>query len=217
LVAFGQTTPPPGGFGSTTLKADLSPLNVVPPIQDRAESGAADIEITLVQAVTGGAESAVVSFEISLANAQAGTFTGFAIHEGVAGENGSIVVEAQLSSDQQTPGSSISGQILVSDQTQLEALQAIVQNPEAFYVLLTATDNPAGLLRGQLSNGGDIGGEMDNLSDKIDRMQEQLNTIQRMVRSVGRVLGIDPQFLPEPPGDTATDGNGGDSVAPANP
>lgn len=216
LVAFGQTTPP-NGFGSTSLTADLSPANLVPPLQDRTEGGSADVEIMLVQGTTGAAESAVVSFEVSLENATAETFTGFAIHEGATGQNGPVVVEAQLSSDGQLPGgSSVSGQIQVTSQTQLESLQAVVANPAEFYVLLTGTENPDGLLRGQLNDGGDMGEEMDNLSQKLDRMQEQLNTIQRMVRAVGRVLGIDPQFLPAPEGDTPPDGSGGNGNGDTN-
>ena len=70
LVAFGQTTPP-DGFGTTALSADLSPLNLVPPEQDRTESGQAEVEITLVSGAAGGSDSAVVSFEITVENAQA--------------------------------------------------------------------------------------------------------------------------------------------------
>jgi hypothetical protein len=104
--------------------------------------------------------------------------------------------------------------MMISGSTQLEALRAVVQNPEGFYVLLTGTDNPDGLLRGQLSQSGDS--EMESLSDKLDRMQKQLDTIQQMVRTVGRVLGIDPQFLPEPGGTTPADGSG-DSSNPSTP
>lgn len=212
LVAFGQTTPPPG---TTSLTADLSPLNLVPPLEDRTESGRAEVEITLIQASTGS--SAVVNFEITLENASADAFTGFAIHEGVTGLNGPEVVQTTLTSDGQTPpGNTISGQLTVSNQTQLESLQAAVQNPAGFYVILTATDNPAGLLRGQLG-AGDMGEGIDSLSDKLDNVQEQLDVIQRMVRSIGRVLGIDPAFLPEPEGETPPNGTGGASSNPANP
>ena len=206
LVAFGQTP------GTTSLTADLSPLNLVPPLEDRPESGTAEIEITLIEGTSSGGSSAVVTFEITLANAEAGAFTGFAIHEGDTGLNGPTVIETLLASDGETPaGNTISGQMTVTSQTQLDSLQEVVQGPEGFYVLLTATDNPAGLLRGQLSGGGDMGEEMDSLSDKLDRMQEQLNVIQRMVRTVGRVLGIDPAFLPEPEDDTPSNGTGDDS------
>lgn len=201
LVAFGQTTPPPG---TTSLRADLSPLSLVPPLEDRTESGTAEVEITLLQSTTGA--SGVVNFDITLENAQSDAFTGFAIHEGITGLNGPEVIQATLTSDGETPpGNTISGQIAVSNQTQLESLQALIQNPAGFYVILTSTDNPAGLLRGQLA-AGNVGGEIDSLSDKLDNVQEQLDVIQRMVRSIGRVLGIDPEFLPEPEGDPSTPG-----------
>ena len=196
LVAFGQTTPS-DGFGTTALSADLSPLNLVPPEQDRAESGQAEVEITLVSGAAGGSDSAVVSFEITVENAQADTFTGFAIHEGASGLNGPAVVQTQFDTSEPPVGNTISGQMMVTGSTQLESLRAIVQNPAGFYVLLTADGSPSGLLRGQLSS-GDMGGEVENLSDKVDRIQDQLDTIQLMVRRVGRVLGIAPELLPMP-------------------
>jgi hypothetical protein len=211
LVAFGQTTPP-NGFGTTSLSADLSPLNLVPPLEDRAESGAADIEITLAPGSTTSGPSGVVSFDITLETALSDGFTGFAIHQGASGLNGPVVVETQFVSDPEAePGNTISGQITVNSQTQLEGLQAVVQNPEGYYVVVAGVEHPAGLLRGQLQSGDDMGEEVDNLSEKLDRMQEQLNVMQRMIRSIGGVLGIDPAFLPEPE-DDASDGTGDTST-----
>ena len=204
LVAFGQTTTP---TGPTSLTADLSPANLVPPLEDRTESGTADLEITLVQATSSSSPSAVVAFDINLENVTSEGFTGFAIHEGAAGLNGPEVIQTALNTDPEAPvGNTLSGQMTVTSQTQLQMLQNLVQNPGSFYVLLTATDNPDGLLRGQLKTGGDMGGEMDNLSDKLDRVQAQLNVIQQMLHSVGSVLGIDPKFLPEPGAETPPDG-----------
>jgi hypothetical protein len=85
----------------------------------------------------------------------------------------------------------------------LEGLQDLVANPGDFYVVLTGTDSPSGLLRGQLKT-SDMGEEVDSISEKLDQVQDQLDVIQTMLRTVGRALGIDPSFLPEP------GGNGGD-------
>jgi hypothetical protein len=211
LVAFGQTTPPTGS-GTTSLSADLSPLNLVPPLDDRTETGSANVDITLVPASSTASASGSVSFDITLENALSDSFTGFAIHRGATGLNGPVVVETQFVPDADTPaGNTISGQMAITSQTELQSLQDVVQNPGNYYIVLAGTENPAGLLRGQLQAGDDMGEEMDNLSDKLDRMQEQLNVIQRMIRSVGGVLGIDPAFLPEPEGDT-TDGTGDTST-----
>ncbi len=212
LVAFGQTTTTttPTPAGTSSFSADLSPINLVPPLEDRTESATASIDINMVAATGSTSASAIVSFDINLDNATSDMFTGFAIGEGAAGLNGPEVVQTVLNADPDAPVTdTLSGQMTITSQTQIQKLQELMQNPEKFYVLLTATENPDGLLRGQLKAGDDMGNEVDSLSDKIDRMQEQLNVIQQMLRSVGGVLGIDPKFLPEPgtgqaPGGTTT-------------
>jgi hypothetical protein len=197
LVAFGQTTPPTNGFGTTALTAELSPANLVPPINDRTETGQANVEITLVDGGPGASDTAVVSFEVTLENAQAETITGFAIHEGATGLNGPAVIETQLDTTEPPTGNTISGQMMITGSTQLDSLREIVDNPSGFYVVLAAEGNPSGLLRGQLSDDGD-GGEMDSLTEKVDNIQAQLDTIQLMLHRVGRVLGIAPELLPLP-------------------
>ncbi len=206
LVAFGQSN----GFGTTTLTADLSPENLVPPIEARSESGQAEVEITLVDGGASASDSAMVSYEITIQNTEANTFTGFAIHEGSAGLNGSAVVEAQLNTTEDPPNNNtFRGQMMVTGSTQLDTLRNIIANPGGYYVVVSAEGFPSGLLRGQLTTGG--GGDgMDNLSDKVDNIQEQLDTIQLMVRRIGRVLGIAPELLPMPEG-SGSSGNGNSS------
>jgi hypothetical protein len=211
LGAFGQTTPPPtdgNGNGTTTLTADLSAQNLVPPLADRAESGTARVEITMIPSSSTSSASAVVDFEITLENGQSDAFTGFSINEGAVGLNGPEVVQTVITPDPDEPaGDTITGQITVSSQTQLDGLADLIADPEGFYVVLTGTDAPAGLVRGQLQ-AEDVGDGMDNLSDKLDGMQDQLDVIQNMIRTIGRSLGIDPAFLPEP--DTSDNGGGTD-------
>jgi CHRD domain len=210
LVAFGQTTPPTTTppSGKTSLTADLSPANLVPPIDGRTEAGTANVDITMVQATTSSSASAAIAFEITLENATSDQFTGFSINRGAAGLNGAEVMQFPLNTDADTPASdTISGQTTVTAQMQMDGLQQLLANPDGYYVVLTTADNPAGLLRGQLAE-GDLGGEMDSLSTKLDNVKAQLNVIQEMIRSVGSVLGIDPKFLPEPgqnPPDNGTD------------
>jgi hypothetical protein len=210
LVGVGQTTPPSSGCGRTALSADLSPSNLVPPAQDRTESGQADVEITLVDGGAGASDTGVVSFNVTLENADAATFTGFAIHDGGTGLNGPAVVQFQFDTAEPPTGNTLSGQTMVTGSTQLDALRAIVDDPEGFYVLLAAEGSPSGLLRGQLES-DDMSGEVDSLSDKVDRIQEQLDTIQLMVHRVGRVLGISPELLPMPETEPSGDDNGSTS------
>lgn len=203
LVALGQTN----GFGTTALSADLSPENLVPPIEARAESGLAEVEITLVDGGATASDSAMVTYEVTIENAEEGIFTGFAIHEGATGLNGSVVVEAQLDTAEPPTGNGFSGQMMITGSTQLDALRDIIANPGGYYVLVTAQGFPSGLLRGQLTT-GDGGNDVDTLTDKVDNIQEQLDTIQVMVRRIGRVLGIAPELLPMPEGaDSSNNGN----------
>lgn len=204
LVALGQTN----GFGTTSLTADLSPENLVPPIEARSESGQAEVEITLVDGGATASDSAMVSYEVTIENTEANTFTGFAIHEGAAGLNGSPVIEAQLETTEDPPNNNtFSGQMMVSGSTQLDTLRNIIANPGGYYVLVSAEGFPSGLLRGQLTT-GDGGDDMDSLSDKVDNLQAQLDTIQLMIRRIGRVLGIAPELLPMPEGsESAENGN----------
>jgi hypothetical protein len=206
LVAFGQTT----GTGTTKLTADLNPANLVPPLTDGTGSATADIEVTLISGGGTGSDSALVNFEITLDGLTAADITGLSLNQGAEGLNGQPLVTQTFGTGGEPPtGSTLTGQVMVQGSANLEALQAVLESPEDYYIVLTTSTNPAGALRGQLV-AGDGNGGVDDLNTKVDKIQTQLNVIQTMLRTIGISIGIPPEQLPEVP-ESTDDGSGTDT------
>ena len=134
--------------------AQLSPANEVPAIGNAESTGRGAVQITFnvtrdaANAITAG----TVNFHFQL-NGFPGTTAVIAahIHSAAAGVNGPVVVNTGVTAGAVTTtdgvGTFTASGITVSPAT----IQAIVNNPAAFYFNVHSVQNPGGFTRGQLS------------------------------------------------------------------
>jgi uncharacterized protein (TIGR03437 family) len=137
----------------------ISPMNEVPPITNVTASGTATIAINPTRnpatgAITGGS----VTFSMTYDMPANSTIVGLHIHEQVAGQNGSVVINTGLNNSNNsitlpTGKGSLAITAPLSGNA-LAAAQRLLQNPAGFYVNLHTTTHTGGLLRGQLATLG---------------------------------------------------------------
>ncbi len=159
-----HTTVNPGGairdqMRSTeqqSLLANLQPANETPPVTGLAASAQAEIPVVLIRNPDGSVAAGTVIFDVNYRGFPAGTtFTGLHIHQGTAGDAGSVTVSSGLGNNtasvaSDTGNGNIFRLITVADASGLRALNGIVQNPSNYYVNLHTTVNPSGAIRDQL-------------------------------------------------------------------
>jgi hypothetical protein len=125
---------------STTFVAVLSAENEVPGCPAGEESGAGGVAILQIDEDTGEITYRVVA--TNLPGTIAGS-PGAHIHVGAAGEMGPVVEPLQLTGLE-------SGLVASGTATNLDLAEAILANPERYYVNVHTTVCPAGAIRGQL-------------------------------------------------------------------
>jgi uncharacterized protein (TIGR03437 family) len=100
----------------------------------------------------GTVAAAYVFFDVNTRFAGPATFTGLDINSGTAGAAGPVVIATNVDSDPIASGTgnvSIFGPQIVSDTAGVQAVNALLQNPAAFYLNLRSTGGSA---RAQLSD-----------------------------------------------------------------
>ena len=136
-------------------RAILLPANQVPAINNSAR-GIADIVTSVVRDATGQIVSGNIDVLLRTTLAAANTATGLNLHNGIAGQNAAPALSTGLTTSNsralQTGADSIRIPIPVKggNAAALSMLRAIVQDPTKFYLNMTSTDQPNGLMRGQL-------------------------------------------------------------------
>jgi len=150
------TAPTAGTTSTTTFTVALSPANEVPPITngDASGSGTATIALTVARDGAGTITSATANFQIAVAGFPAGTtVTDAHIHNGAAGSNAGVYVNATLVSGElqlTNGGGSITKNGI---NVPADRAAAILANPAAHYFNVHTALNAAGAIRGQLGNG----------------------------------------------------------------
>ncbi|MBX9602426.1 MAG: CHRD domain-containing protein [Bryobacteraceae bacterium] len=139
---------------SIPFRAVLSTQNEIPPVTDIVGSGTVTAWLRVVRDASGRITSGTVDFDVRYQFGTAQSLTAMHIHRGAANANGPVVIDARL---QRTDVSTAAGQlpiyaaqIAAENAAQLEALQGILADPEAYYFNLHSTDKPGGVMRGQL-------------------------------------------------------------------
>jgi hypothetical protein len=151
----------PGGIvrdqlkpSSVSFRPAMLPANEVPAITSVDAQGAALIKVDVVRDLTGKITSASVTFDVDYRFPGAVTITGLHIHNAAAGVNGPIVIDSGISSTNTITSSTGRGNIFrVADVTTsagLDTVTALLATPGNYYVNLHTTDNPGGVMRGQL-------------------------------------------------------------------
>lgn len=151
-TAPSATTP---ATAQVTLRATLSAASEVPPVTgpEAGGSGTATVIIRTARNTAGQLSAATAEFDIQLSGFPPGTvITGAHIHEGLAGANGPVRVNTGITADQPLELANGSGTIARSGiVVDLEVAQRILEYPEEWYVNVHSTNNPGGVVRGQLS------------------------------------------------------------------
>lgn len=164
-----HTTLNPGGVMRGSLQqteqviaaAILSPANEVPPVQGQDVFAAGVVTATMTRDGVGNVTSAEVDFRVDYRVPVEGfftpntNFTGLHIHKGAAGTNGPVILDSALvttAADASGSGTLRSRNVVdVSKPEVLEALEALSQNPNGFYMNLHTSSFPGGVVRGQVA------------------------------------------------------------------
>lgn len=153
------TEPSQGTITTSTFTVPLSPANEVPAITnaDASGSGTATIALTVTRDDSGTITSATANFQITVTGFPAGTrVTDAHIHNGAAGSNAGVYVNAALTSGELaiTDGSGSIAKNGINVPSDRAA--AILANPAGHYFNVHTALNPDGAIRGQLAGGGAV-------------------------------------------------------------
>ncbi len=136
------------------LSARLSTDNENPAITGLNALGSVQVKATVNRDAGGAVTSGTVVFDAVYDFPGAVTLTGFHIHHGAVGENGPVVINSGLKSEESSTGK---GNLnfttpLLTTEAQLAALDGLTKTPYQYYVNLHTPDHPAGVVRGQLTS-----------------------------------------------------------------
>jgi uncharacterized protein (TIGR03437 family) len=138
---------------STFFRAVLLPANEVPAINN-ASRAVADILASAVRDSSGNITSGTVDLLVRTTLPAANTITGVNLHNAPAGQTAPIALTAGLSAANSRPLQSGADFIHISipivTPAAATALGALLADPTRFYLNITSTDQPNGLMRGQL-------------------------------------------------------------------
>ncbi|MBI4876362.1 MAG: CHRD domain-containing protein [Acidobacteria bacterium] len=136
------------------LFAPLSSRNEMPALADLNASGFAAVTVLATRAGNGTITSAEVRFDASYRFPSDVTLTGFHIHAGGPAVNGPVTINTGLTSQPSAGGGagalSYTVEVPVTNQSALNTLYGLFEDPGEFYVNLHTTVYPAGAIRGQL-------------------------------------------------------------------
>ena len=153
-------------------------------------------------------DSAFVEFRAEVSLGQPETATGFHIHEGTAGENGTIVVDPQFGEPEliEGPSGTITRSVTVTDNGTLEVIRTILLNPRNFYANLHTESHSSGFMRGQLRLGEEFQRtRADRLLSILDaRTQIIMENLNRVARKLGIVPVEDEAAPPSDDGDSGS-------------
>ena len=137
-------------------RAVLLPANEVPSVNNTSRA-VADVTANAVRDASGQIVSGSIDFMLRATLPAAITVTGINLYSGAAGQNGAIVISTGLSASNsralQSGTDLLHFQVPIrgTDAAQLATLNAIFQDPTKFYLNVTTTTLPNGLMRGPLA------------------------------------------------------------------
>jgi uncharacterized protein (TIGR03437 family) len=137
------------------FRAILSPANETPPVSINAK-GMGDVVVHMVRDSSGKIISGSVDFLAHATFPTDVTLTGMHIHSGAAGVAGPVTISSGLSAGNNRPFKAtgdlvkLQGQFAATDTAALDTINGMLQDPSQYYFNIHTTDNPAGVIRGQL-------------------------------------------------------------------
>ena len=143
---------------TVVFRTRMLPDNEVPPIAAPGNSANATINVHVTRDGLGNVSAATVTFDIDYTISSALTFTGLHIHNGVAGQNGPVVIDTGVSGSNNLAAAAGSGHITKvvnyasTDTNGIKFVTGLLATPENYYVNIHTTVNPAGFMRGQFQS-----------------------------------------------------------------
>lgn len=160
LAAFGaaacdDSPTEPDDDNTVVFTANLSGANEVPPVtgSEAGGTGTATITFNLTRDAAGAITGGTTNITANVANLPAGTPLILAhIHTGAAGSTGGVLVNTGLSAATAINVGTNGTATLTFNNLPLSVTDAnnIIANPSGFYFNVHSTNNPGGVVRGQL-------------------------------------------------------------------
>jgi len=149
-----STTPTPTGPNNTPVfTATMLPANEVPAIVGAEAGGSGSVTITfhLTRDATNTITAATVDFVASMSGFPPGTVLIAAhIHTGAVGVPGPVVISTLIGQGEVTMPNGSGTLDHTNTSPDLPTVQAIINNPSAYYFNIHTPANSAGVARGQL-------------------------------------------------------------------
>ena len=141
----------PSLSATPVFKLRLKPSQEVPPIKGLRADAVGSVTFDLTRNSAGAITSGEVIFYFNYAFPGSVTISGLHVHQGAKGANGGIVVDSGTNEPADADGVGNLTKVIAGSPT---TLQAILDNPRAYYVNLHTTTpaHPGGALRAQLHN-----------------------------------------------------------------
>ena len=158
LVAIGAATgaqaKKPALSATPVFKLHLKPSQEVPPIKNLKASAVGSVTFDVTRNASGAITSGEVVFYFNYSFPGAVQVSGLHIHKGAKGANGGIEVGAALSAADSALDADGHGNVTSVVTGDPAKLQAILDDPRAYYVNLhtTTPSHPGGAIRAQLHN-----------------------------------------------------------------
>jgi uncharacterized protein (TIGR03437 family) len=139
------------------FRAILLPANEVPPINNNGVRAIADVIVSVVRDSNGAIASGTIDVQVRTTLNATVTATGLTVNNGPAGRTAPGMFSVGLSASNtrvlQTGADAIHLPVAVAGDNAgtLSGLRAMLDDPAQFYVNLTSSDQPNGLMRGQLA------------------------------------------------------------------
>ena len=199
LAAFATGAAMAQSAERASFTAALSPSSENPPVETVDAGGTALVLIHMTRNTDGDLTQAVVDFHIDVNTEASVTATAMHIHRGVRGVNGPVVIDSIFGSPiELTPGSRrLFRQNVVTSETGLAVVEALLAEPHRYYVNMHSTANPSGFIRGQLeptdaSAISDLMEEIEALHEENAELAEAIDKVNQTIARIARRVGVVP-------------------------
>jgi hypothetical protein len=190
-------------FSTHYFQAALSPSAETPqPISVSMASGASLVRIHIRRSDTGEFMQAAVDFDTTLTVVQEQNLVNMHIHRGAAGVGGPVVIDSVFGSPVPVEAGGtariIRQFIVAADNANgIETIEALLANPEGYYVNVHSSAHPPGVARGQLHPVDlaatlGVSDQVTALQADVDALQTQLTAMQNLLNRLALRFSINP-------------------------
>jgi hypothetical protein len=128
----------------------LTPGEVVPRVRGLDARGTGNLTLDLTRDASGNVTGGNVVFYVNYRFPGSVTLTGLALHQGVRGANGPVVLDAGIGTFTDTDGRGNITKVVSNASASL--LQALLATPRGYYIDVSTSTNTGGALRDQLGS-----------------------------------------------------------------